>query len=88
MEKSIAQNHGVFDSNRINDARYPDYHSLNIRFDKRFHFHSSNLIFYLSLWNAYNRKNVAMYYWNKVDKKQDAVYQWLLMPILGLEYEL
>ena len=29
---------GVFDGDKINEARYPDYHSLNVRFDRRFNF--------------------------------------------------
>jgi hypothetical protein len=80
-------NRAVFDQNKINEARYPDYHSLNIRFDRRFHFSGSNLIFYFSVWNAYNRKNVASYYWNETDNRQDTIYQWSLLPVFGLEYE-
>jgi hypothetical protein len=77
----------VLDASRINETRLPDYHSLNIRFDRRFHFSRSNLIFYLSVWNGYNRKNVAMVFWNDEEQKEDVIYQWLLLPIFGLEYE-
>jgi hypothetical protein len=87
MEASAAVNRGVFDANQINAARYPAYHSLNVRFDRRFHFSSSNLIFYFSIWNVYNRKNVASYYWNSVKNQPDTIYQWSLLPIFGLEYE-
>ena len=78
----------VYDEDRINQARYPDYHSMNLRFDKRFYFHSSSLVFYLSVWNVYNRKNLAMYFWNDAEQKQDEIYQWLILPIFGFEYEL
>lgn len=87
IEASKANHRAVYDENRINQARYPDYHSMNIRFDRRFHFSGSNLIFYLSAWNAYNRKNIAQYYWNDKEQKQDEIYQWLILPIFGLEYE-
>jgi hypothetical protein len=87
MEASTAINRGVFDVNHINTARYPDYHSLNVRFDRRFHFSGSNLIFYFSIWNVYNRKNVASYYWNEAENQPDTIYQWGLLPIFGLEYE-
>ena len=87
IEASRAINRAVLDDRRINDARYPDYHSLNIRFDRRLHFSGSNLVFYLSVWNAYNRKNVASYFWNEMEQKQDIVYQWSLLPIMGFEYE-
>ena len=77
----------VLDRNRINEKRYPDYHSMNIRFDRRFHFTRTNLVFYLSVWNVYNRKNIAAYYWNFEEQKQDELEQWRMLPIFGLEYE-
>jgi len=80
-------NREVLDMNRINQERYPNYHSMNVRFDRRFHFSGSNLVFYFSVWNVYNRKNVANYFWNKDQKKQGTIYQWSLLPIFGLEYE-
>lgn len=88
LTKSAQAQRGVFDGSRINGARYPAYHSLNVRFDKRFHFSASNLILYLSAWNAYNRKNVATYFWNEKENGQDTIYQWNLLPIFGVEYEL
>jgi len=87
IEKSKLNHRAVYDENRINDVRYPDYHSMNLRFDRRFHFSGSNLVFYLSAWNVYNLKNVANYFWNDKEQKQDAVYQWRILPIFGLEFE-
>ncbi len=87
LEKSKGLKRSVLDENRINDARYPDYHSLNIRFDRRFNFKASNLIFYFSVWNVYNRKNVAGFFWSEKENKQKAIYQWPALPIFGLEYE-
>jgi hypothetical protein len=87
IEQSKLNHRAVYDKNRINEVRYPDYHAMNIRFDRRFHFRGSNLIFYLSAWNVYNRKNIANYFWNDKEQKQDAVYQWRILPIFGLEYE-
>jgi len=84
---SEAMNRGIIDQTSINESRYSDYHSLNIRFDRRFHFGGSNLICYFSVWNAYNRKNVSQYYWNEIDNKQDIQYQWSILPIGGIEYE-
>jgi hypothetical protein len=87
QNRSKALNRGIFDENNINSVRYPDYHSLNIRLDKRFHFNYSNLVVYLSIWNVYSQKNIAAYYWNDRENKQDVIYQWGLLPIFGLEYE-
>lgn len=84
---SQALHRAVLDVNRINEARYPDYHSLNVRFDRRFYFRGTNLVSYISVWNAYNRKNIATYFWNENEQKQDVIYQWTLLPIFGLEFE-
>ncbi len=86
-EVSRQLNRGILDESRINADRYPDYHSLNVRFDRRFLFSGSNLVFYFSVWNAYSRKNVATYFWNQKENQQDTIYQWTLLPIFGLEYE-
>lgn len=88
LARSRQLKRGVFDAERINASRYPPYHSLNIRFDKRFHFESSNLVLYVSAWNAYDRRNVATYFWNEKKNAPDTIYQWNLLPIFGVEYEL
>jgi hypothetical protein len=87
IEASSSINRGVLDETRINQERYPAYHSLNVRFDRRFFFRESNLVFYFSVWNAYNRKNVSCYYWNQIDNRQDVIYQWSILPIFGIEFE-
>jgi len=87
IEESKLYHRAVYDKNEINQVRYPDYHSMNIRFDRRFNFSRSNIVFYLSVWNTYNRKNIANYFWNDKEQKQDEVYQWGLLPIFGVEYE-
>ncbi|MCE1190310.1 MAG: TonB-dependent receptor [Ignavibacteria bacterium] len=78
---------GVTDDAKTNAERMPAYHSLNLRVDRRFFFEKSNLVVYISVWNAYNNQNVAQYYWNLKDNKQKTVYQWGALPILGMEYE-
>ncbi|MFZ6034396.1 MAG: TonB-dependent receptor [Melioribacter sp.] len=87
IEKSVNLNRGVLDEERINMERLPDYHSLNLRIDKRFFFRNSNMTLYVSVWNAYNRKNIASYFWHQYEKKQKPVQQWGLLPIFGIEYE-
>ena len=87
LQASEAINRSVVDETRINQERYPDYHSLNVRCDRRFNFKGSNLILYASIWNAYNRENVGAYYWNEIDHKQDTMNQWGLLPVIGMEYD-
>lgn len=87
VSKSIELNRGILDNSKINTERLPSYHSLNVRVDRRFNFVNTNLIFYLSVWNIYNRKNIASYFWNQNEKKQKAITQWGILPIFGIEYE-
>ncbi len=86
-EASLAAGQGVLDTNRINGERYPDYHSLDLRVDKRFFFNKSSVVTYLSVWNVYNRQNVGSYYWNPFENEKDTVYNWGMLPVLGIEYE-
>ncbi len=87
LETSSAINSGIFDKARINGERLQAYHSLNLRADKRFYFGRSNLTAYFSIWNVYNRKNVAFTFWNTLENRPDFENQWGLLPILGLEFE-
>jgi len=84
---SETKNTTVLDDNLTNEERYPVYHSLNIRADKRFYFEGSNLLIYLSLWNTYNQKNISTHYWNEIEQKPDEIEQWGLLPVLGIEFE-
>ncbi|OGV24404.1 MAG: hypothetical protein A3J84_07100 [Ignavibacteria bacterium RIFOXYA2_FULL_37_17] len=78
---------GVLDKTKVNGSRLPDFHSLNIRADRRFHFERSTLIVYLSIWNAYARNNIAAYTWNEVDNKIDGEKMWGILPVFGIEFE-
>lgn len=87
IEKSLMENSSVLDKEKILSERYPPYHSLFLKAEKRFDFKNSSLSIYLSLMNAYNRKNVARYYWNQQDQKIEAIHQFMLLPIFGMEYK-
>lgn len=86
-EASTENQKGIYDLNKTNSERLPDYHSLNIRADKRFYFEGSNLIIYLSVWNVYGRENIAQYVWNEIENKPDKQLQWSTLPVLGVEFE-
>lgn len=85
MSKKVGR--GIVEENRASEHRLPPNHSLSFRLDRRFHFRSSNLVIYLSIWNLDNRKNVACCYWNINEQKSDHRYQWGILPVLGLEFE-
>jgi hypothetical protein len=86
MAASDALNSGVIDTGRINAARHPAYHSLNLRVDHRTVLRGSTITTFLSLWNVYNRENVSQFYWNEVDGRPDTINQWGLFPIIGMEW--
>ncbi len=85
--RSAELNFGISDLTRIMAARYPPYHSLYLRVDRRFIFKRSSLTGYFTLVNAYARGNVARYYWSSLKKKVDTLYQPPLLPIIGLQYD-
>ena len=87
LAASAAQQRNVYDDTAVNTRRYPDYHSLNLRMDRRFAFRNSYLVAYVSVWNAYNHKNIARYYWDDQKLKRETETQWNILPIFGLEYE-
>lgn len=86
-EASALYNRTILDDSRINAERLPAYHSLNLRVDRRFHFSRTALVTYASIWNVYNRRNIAAVYWNGVTRSEDTILQWGMMPVIGLEYE-
>ncbi|HKJ92371.1 MAG TPA: TonB-dependent receptor, partial [Longimicrobiales bacterium] len=86
LAASRAVRRAVLDASQVNAARYPAYHSLNVRVDRRFYFGHSDLVAYLSVWNAYDRRNVAAYYWNVDEGRAAPIYQWGMLPVFGVEY--
>jgi len=71
-----------------NSARYPTYHKLDVRIDRRFNFEKWNLTAYIDIWNVYNQKNVGAYIWNDDYSKMRTSYQFSLMPMFGVRVEL
>jgi len=78
---------GIWNLEKTNDERLPDYHSLSIRVDKRFNFSETSLLIYLSIWNVYGRDNIAYYYWNEITNEVESQTQWTTLPVIGIEYE-
>jgi hypothetical protein len=87
-EASRVLDRAVLDAARIAGARFPAYHSLNVRADRRFTVRGASVVAYISVWNAYDRKNVASYYWNQANGAVDTTHQWRRLPIFGIEWGL
>ncbi|MBN2830229.1 MAG: carboxypeptidase-like regulatory domain-containing protein [Candidatus Cloacimonetes bacterium] len=87
VSESELSGQGVLDMSQVNEERYPAFHSLDLRIDKRFFYKNTSLVIYTSVWNVYNRKNIASYYWNPFTDKKDTIYNWGMLPVIGIEYE-
>ena len=87
IEASKKVNSGIYDKTKINQLRRPDYHSLNIRMDRRYYFKKWSLVTYVSIWNVYNRQNYGFSEWDNYHNRNKITYQWGILPIGGLEIE-
>ncbi len=87
ISASEAAYKGIVDKSRMYAERLPDYHSLNVRADKRFNFFSSNIVLYISVWNVYGRENIWAYSWDEINNKVKANKSWATLPVFGVEYE-
>lgn len=86
-EASRQENTTIRKIEQFNEKRLPAYHSLFLRMDRRFFFNKSSITTYLSLWNAYNRKNVHSYHWNSQENQITQTTQFDLIPVGGFEFE-
>ena len=77
----------VWNLSEFNAERLPAYHSLYLRADRRWSFRQSNMVTFLSLWNAYSRENVEDNFWNINENITDQRNQFSLLPIVGVELE-
>lgn len=70
----------------LNSSRYPDYHRLDFRIDRRFIFNSWNLVVFFDLVNIYNRDNIWSYQYND-DGSRDNILQYKTLPVGGVSLE-
>lgn len=83
MTLSEQKNGTYFDMTRINTLRYPVYHSLDLRLEKRFVFKGWSLDAYIDVQNLYNRKNVYYKFWD--DGQEHTVYYLPIIPLIGIQ---
>ncbi len=86
----------VYDSDRdsyvgipgeSNSERFPMFHQLDLRIDKKWIFNRWKLSAYLSLINTYNRENVEGYNYNFDFTERQNVTGLPVLPILGVKGE-
>ena len=69
-----------------NTERFPPYHRLDLRIDRRFFFNRWNLVTYFDIINIYQRDNIWNYSYDEFGDI-DNIYQWRTLPIAGLVIE-
>ena len=79
-------NSGILQLDKAYEARFPDYHSLNIRAERTFRLGATSLLVYGEIWNLYNRENVAGRYWDTDSRSPAEMHQFPRLPVVGLEY--
>ncbi|MBN1781799.1 TonB-dependent receptor [bacterium] len=70
----------------INTHRYPAYHRLDIRLDRRFMFNGWNIVTYIDIMNVYNQKNI----WDYTYRSNGNVETWdqfYFLPVGGITVE-
>ena len=87
LENSNLNNEEVLVYNEFNQSRTPIYHNLFLRHEQRKKMKYGNIITYIELWNAYNRKNIERYFWSR--EKQDILETayFSFIPVGGIEIE-
>lgn len=86
-QASAANDRTVLDQSEFNAGRLPAYHSLFLRFDRRFFLNNLTIVTFFELWNAYNRENIERYYWNNSNNQVDSDLQFNTLPVGGVEIE-
>lgn len=68
----------------LNASRYPDYHRLDLRIERRYAFGVFQVIYYFDLQNLYNRKNIWVYLYSDKNHTETPVYQFSFFPAGGV----
>ena len=87
LENSNYFNEEMIEYRAYNEFRTPIYHNLFLRYEKRKKMNHGNLIYYIELWNAYNRKNIETYFWSRENQSILETEYFSLIPVGGFEIE-
>lgn len=85
-ELSREQRRGIFDLDRVNGERLPDYFRLDFRLDRTFTVRDKPLLVFLGVQNVINRQNVAGFTWNRRLNEAQTNDQLGFFPLIGMEW--
>ena len=88
QELSREQRRGIFDLDRVNAERAPDYYRWDIRFDRTFVVNDKPLLVFFGFQNATNRQNFGGLQWSRRLNRETFEDATGLFPLFGLEWRL
>ena len=65
----------VLNQHDLNSSQYPDYHRLDLRFERRYGFGFLHMIYYFDLQNIYNKENIWNYMYSNHHASETPIYQ-------------
>jgi outer membrane receptor for ferrienterochelin and colicin len=83
---SAAQRRGVYDLQRVNGLRAPQYVRLDLRADRRFTLRGQDLNVFFGVQNVTDRRNIAGFEWNRRTNTVQVNEQQGVFPILGFDW--
>lgn len=83
---SREQRRAIFDLDRVNALRLPDYFRLDVRADRTFTVRDRPLLVFLGVQNVINRRNVAGFTWNRRTNEAQVNEQLGWFPLVGMEW--
>ena len=81
------------DNEDINSARFPPYHSLGVKAERKFIKQNWDLSLYFEILNAYYHKNIFTYVYRGGDveagiyPEREAIYDLPIIPYFGIKAE-
>ncbi|MFO7888743.1 MAG: TonB-dependent receptor [bacterium] len=76
----------VDESVSMNAQRYPPYHRLDLRLDRRYMFKGWNMVVFFDIMNVYGRDNIWRYSYND-DGSKEKILQFQVFPVGGVIFE-
>jgi outer membrane receptor protein involved in Fe transport len=83
---SMAQRRGVYDLERVNALRGPDYIRIDLRGNRRLTVRGQDLNVFFGVQNITNRRNLAGYSWNRRSNTLQVSEQQGVFPIIGFNW--
>jgi len=87
LEASISNNEQYSDVENFNENKTPDYHSLFVRYERRYNLKKSNLILFFEIWNTYNRENIETFFFSKERDSIEKILYFSTIPVGGFGIE-